>query len=110
MSVNDISRIVIDKPRVMLEIVASLTYDSRGVIHNRNMFIVQVNCDTQFVYDIKVKITAKKFCNIGRRCETISDRKQRQKETELAGKKEGETDRQTKGYRERQTKRGRVRE
>ncbi len=48
---------------------------------------------SNLVYDMEVKITAKKFCNIGRRCETISDRKQRQRETELAGKKEGERNR-----------------
>jgi hypothetical protein len=41
MSVNDTSRIVIDSSRVMLPIVATLTDDSRGVIYNRNMFIVQ---------------------------------------------------------------------
>ena len=41
MSGNDISRIVIDDSRVLLQIVASLTDDSRGVIYNRNMFIVQ---------------------------------------------------------------------
>ncbi len=42
MSVNDASRIVIDESRLMLQIVASLTDDSKGVIYNYNMFIVQV--------------------------------------------------------------------
>jgi hypothetical protein len=40
MSVNDTSRIIIDDSRVMLQIVASLTDDSRGVIYNHNMFLV----------------------------------------------------------------------
>ncbi len=41
MSVNDTSGIVIDDSRVMLQIVESLTDDSRAVIYNCNMFIVQ---------------------------------------------------------------------
>ncbi len=41
MSINDNSRIKIDNSRVTLQIVASLTDNSRGVIHNCNMFIVQ---------------------------------------------------------------------
>ncbi len=41
MSVNDASRIVIDDSWVALQIVASLTDDSRGVIYDCNMFIVQ---------------------------------------------------------------------
>jgi hypothetical protein len=41
MSVSDASMFVIDDSRVMLPIVASLTDDSRGVIYNCNMFIVQ---------------------------------------------------------------------
>ncbi len=41
MSLNDASRIIIDNSRVMLPIVASLTDDSRGIIYDRNMFIVQ---------------------------------------------------------------------
>ncbi len=41
MSVNDTSRIVIDDSRVMLQIVASLTDNSRGIIYDCNMFIVQ---------------------------------------------------------------------
>ncbi len=40
MSVNDASRIIIDNTRVTLQIVASLTDDYRGVIYDRNMFIV----------------------------------------------------------------------
>ncbi len=35
------SRIVTDNSTEMLQIVASLTDNSRGVIYNRNMFIVQ---------------------------------------------------------------------
>ncbi len=41
MSVNDTSRMIIDSSRVVVQIVASLTDDSRGVIYDRNMFIVQ---------------------------------------------------------------------
>jgi len=40
MSVNDSSRIVIDNTKVMLQIVASLTDNSRGVIYDCSMFIV----------------------------------------------------------------------
>jgi len=39
--VNYISSIVIDNSRVILQFVLSLTLDSRGVIYNPNMFIVQ---------------------------------------------------------------------
>ncbi len=41
MSVNDPSGTTIGNSRVMLQIVASLTDDSKGVIYNCNMFIVQ---------------------------------------------------------------------
>ncbi len=41
MSVNDASRILMDNSTVIIHIVASLTVDSRGVIYNCNMFIVQ---------------------------------------------------------------------
>ncbi len=41
MSENDASRIAIDDSGVKLQIVASLTDDSRDVIYNRNVFIVQ---------------------------------------------------------------------
>ncbi len=41
MSENDESRIIIDDSRVTLQIVASLTDDSRGVIYDHNMIIVQ---------------------------------------------------------------------
>jgi hypothetical protein len=41
MSVNDVPRTVIDDPRVMLQIVASLTEYSRGVIYDSNLLIVQ---------------------------------------------------------------------
>jgi hypothetical protein len=41
MNVNDVSRIIIDNSSAMLQIVASLTDDSRGLIYNYNMFKVQ---------------------------------------------------------------------
>jgi hypothetical protein len=40
MSVNDISGIVIDDSRVTLQIVASLTDDSRNIIYECKMFIL----------------------------------------------------------------------
>ncbi len=45
MNVNNESRIVfpLAYSRVMLQIVASLTDDSRGVIYNGNMFLVQAS-------------------------------------------------------------------
>jgi hypothetical protein len=39
MSVNDTERSMIDESRVTLQIVASLTDDSRGVIYNCNIFL-----------------------------------------------------------------------
>ncbi len=39
--INDASRIIIDDSRVMLQTVVSHTDKSRGIIYNRNMFIVQ---------------------------------------------------------------------
>jgi hypothetical protein len=41
MSVNDAPRIVIDDSWVKVQIVASLTDNSRGIIYNHNMFMVQ---------------------------------------------------------------------
>jgi hypothetical protein len=41
-SVNDPFRSIIDYSRVTLQILASLTDYSRGIIYDRNMFIVQV--------------------------------------------------------------------
>ncbi len=41
MSVNDASRIVIDNSRMMLQVVVSLADNSRGIIYDINMFIVQ---------------------------------------------------------------------
>ncbi len=38
MSVNDASMVVIDDSRAMLQIVASLTDDSGGIICDRNIF------------------------------------------------------------------------
>jgi hypothetical protein len=43
MSVNDVCRITIDNSRVMLLIVVSLIDDSRGIICDCNMFIVQAS-------------------------------------------------------------------
>ncbi len=45
MSVNDASRIIIDDSRVTLQSVASLTDNSKDVIYNCSMFIVQVSGD-----------------------------------------------------------------
>jgi hypothetical protein len=39
MSVCDAYRIIIDNSRVMLQIVASLTDDSKSIIYNRNMLV-----------------------------------------------------------------------
>ncbi len=41
MSVNDTPRIIINNSRVMLQIVAPLTDNSRGIIYESNVFIVQ---------------------------------------------------------------------
>ncbi len=41
MSINDASRVVTDDSRVIIQIVASLTDESRGVIYKCNMFLVQ---------------------------------------------------------------------
>jgi hypothetical protein len=41
MSVNDDSRNVIDDSRAMLQFAASLTGESRGIIYDYNMLIVQ---------------------------------------------------------------------
>jgi hypothetical protein len=46
MSENDASRIIIDDSRVTLQIVASLTGDSQGIIYNCNMLIVQATAAT----------------------------------------------------------------
>ncbi len=48
MNLNYASRIVIGDSRVRLLIVASLTDDSRGIIYDRNMFIVQATGDSSF--------------------------------------------------------------
>ncbi len=44
MSVNDASRIVIHDSRMMLQIVASLTGDSGGIIYDCNMFFSTDHC------------------------------------------------------------------
>jgi hypothetical protein len=41
MIVNDASRIAMNNSRVTLQIVASLTDNSRGIIYDHNVFIVQ---------------------------------------------------------------------
>jgi len=41
MRVNDASRIIIDNSTVLLQIVTSLSDDSRSIIYNHKMFIVQ---------------------------------------------------------------------
>ncbi len=43
MSVNDASRIVIDDSRVMLQIMALFSNNSRGIIYDCNKFIVQAS-------------------------------------------------------------------
>ncbi len=47
MSENDASGIVIDNSRVTIQIVASVTDNSRGIIYYRYMFIAQAteSCD-----------------------------------------------------------------
>ncbi len=53
MSKNDASRIIIDDSRAMLQIVASLNDNFRGVIYNRNIFIVQATgLNTAFVCSV----------------------------------------------------------
>ncbi len=41
MSENDASKIIIDDSKVMLQIVASLTDNSRSIIYDHNMLMVQ---------------------------------------------------------------------
>ncbi len=53
MSANDASRIIIEGSRVMHQIVASLTDDSRGIIYNCNMFIVQATALPFLVHDFE---------------------------------------------------------
>jgi hypothetical protein len=49
MGVNDASRIKIDDSRVMLQIVSSLTANSRDVIYDPDMFAVQnTGCEVVF--------------------------------------------------------------
>ena len=43
MSVNDVPRTISEDSRGTLQIVASLTDDSRGVIYDINIFIIQFN-------------------------------------------------------------------
>ncbi len=67
MSVNDASNIVIDDSRVTLQIVASLTDNSRGVIYYCNVFIVQATGLTSLAYMSGMSVIGdeeKKFYNI----------------------------------------------
>ncbi len=43
MNINHNSRIIIDGSRVMLKIEASLNDDSRGVIYNYGVFIIEAS-------------------------------------------------------------------
>ncbi len=52
MSVNDASRIITDDSRVMLQIVASLTDDSRGIIYDHSMFMAQATVLTSFLQSL----------------------------------------------------------
>ncbi len=58
MSVNDACRIVIYDSRVMLQIVASPTDNSRGIIDDCNMFIAQAtgwsSVYTQVIHSTKL--------------------------------------------------------
>ncbi len=47
MNENDASTTVIDNSRVMLQIVISLTNDSKFIIYDCNMFIVQATGETK---------------------------------------------------------------
>jgi hypothetical protein len=54
MSVNDASRIVIDDPRVMLQIMTLLTDNSRIAIYDRNMLIVQATVLISLLWKIVI--------------------------------------------------------
>jgi hypothetical protein len=56
MSVNDVSRIIIDDSRVLLLIVVSLTDDSKGTIYDCNMFIVQTRAHFYVEYKEGYKV------------------------------------------------------
>ncbi len=74
MSVKDASWIVIEDSRVMLQIVASLTYYSRGNIYNHSMFIALLctktnrlkvgNCDNFFYLQIQLSNVSLNFPEI----------------------------------------------
>jgi hypothetical protein len=70
MSVNDASRIIIDDSGVALQIVASLTGDSRGVISNCNMFIVQAPLVYSLYYHMS--LLNGKRCSLLIRATTLS--------------------------------------
>ncbi len=57
MSVNDVPRAISDDSRVTLQIVASLTDDSRHVIYNRNMFIVYATGGCTIKHETTIIIT-----------------------------------------------------
>ncbi len=59
MRVNDASRIVIDYPRLTLQIAVSLTDDCRGVIYNYIMFRVLATDVIQFHIRMKKSLINK---------------------------------------------------
>jgi len=76
MSVNDACRIIIDDSRVMLQIVASLTNNTRGVIYDCNMFTAQAtSCSISITDDrnmFTVQATSLPFPDLRRRREKKS--------------------------------------
>ncbi len=52
MSVNDASRIIIDHSTFLLQIAVSLSYDSRGIIYDCNMFRVQTKGETIIILTV----------------------------------------------------------
>ncbi len=61
MSVKDTSGIVFDDSRVMLQIVVSLSDDSRGIIYDCNMFILQATGRGK--YDINMSFCLKNIAS-----------------------------------------------
>ena len=62
MSVNDASRITIDDSRVTLQIVASLTDNSRGITYDHNVFIEQATGAVNSKKKIKFPFCLKGAC------------------------------------------------
>jgi hypothetical protein len=63
MSENEASRIVIEDSRVMLQIVATLTDDSRGIIYNCNLLKVQATDQCDSVLKCIIIITVIIWCH-----------------------------------------------